>query len=190
MSPAASRARCQLFFGSRHPAFWPAPVTLSTAGATLRDYDVVMPRKQPTPVRLDPDVAARLALWASAHPGLSLSSAINRLVDEGLRAEEHPGIVFRPGATGRRAGLVGGPDVWEVVRAVRSARHVEPDLSEDEILQLVSHNTGVSVRLIQAAVRYWATYPDEIDAEIHAAAAAEEQAELAWRRQQDLLCRR
>jgi hypothetical protein len=149
-----------------------------------------MPRKQPTPVRLDPDVAARLTSWASAHPGLSLSSAINRLVDEGLRAEEHPGIVFRPGATGRRAGLAGGPDVWEVIRAVMSARHAESELSEDEILQLVSRNTGVSVRLIQVAVRYWATYLDEIDVEIRAAAAAEEQAEVAWRRQQDLLCRR
>ncbi len=46
-------------------------------------------------MRLDPGVAARLSSWASAHPGLSLSSAINRLVDEALRAEEHPGIMFR-----------------------------------------------------------------------------------------------
>jgi hypothetical protein len=154
------------------------------------DYDVIMVRKQSTPVRLDPDVATRLATWASAHPGLSLSSAINQLVDHGLRAEEHPGIVFRPGATGRRAGLVGGPDVWEVIRAAMSARDVEPELSEEEILQLVSRNTGVSVRLIQVAVRYWARYPQEIDAEIHAAAVAEEQAEVAWRRRHELLCRR
>lgn len=111
-------------------------------------------------------------------------------VDEALRAEEDPGIAFRSGATGRRAGLVGGPDVWEVVRAVRSARHAEPELSEEEILQLVSRNTGVAARLIQIAVRYWAQYSDEIDVEISAAAAADEQAEAAWARQQDLLCRR
>lgn len=153
---------------------------------TRSDYDVVMARKEPTPVRFDPDVMTRLASWVSAHPGLSLSSAANRLVDEALRAEEHPGIVFRPGATGRRAGLVSGPDVWEVVRAVRSARHAEPELTEEEILQLVGHITGMPVRLIQVAVRYWAHYPDDIDTEI----AASEAAEAAWRRRQELLCRR
>lgn len=149
-----------------------------------------MARRSPTPVRFEPGVAARLTSWASAHPGLSLSSATNRLVDEALRTEEHPGIVFRPGATGRRAGLIAGPDVWEVVRAVKSAREAEPDLAEDEILQLVSENTGVPARLVQTAVRYWATYRDEIDAEIQANELAEAQAELVWQRQQELLCRR
>lgn len=138
-------------------------------------------------MRFDPDVAARLGAWIAAHPGLSLSSAANRLVDEALRAEEHPGIVFRPGATGRRAALIGGPDVWEIVRAVRSARSGEPDLAEDGIVQLVGDNTGVPVRLVRVALRYWATYPDETDAEVEAADAAEEQAEAAWLRQQELL---
>jgi len=157
---------------------------------TLVDYHVVMPRKQPTPVRFDADVIARLASWASTHPGLSLSSAANRLVDEALRAEEHPGIVFRPGATGRRAGLVNGSDVWEVVRAVRSARDAEPAMTEQEILELVGTNSGLPVRLVQVAVRYWAGYPDEVDAEIHAAETADEQAEQAWQRQRELLCPR
>ena len=46
-----------------------------------------------------------------------------------MRMTEHPGVVFREGPTGRRAGLVGGADVWEVVRAVKSARAAEPDLA-------------------------------------------------------------
>lgn len=33
-----------------------------------------------------------------------------------MRLEHHPGIPFRDGASGRRAIVVGGPDVWEVVR--------------------------------------------------------------------------
>jgi hypothetical protein len=118
---------------------------------------------------------------------MSLSSAANRLVDEALRMSEHPGIVFRPGPTGRRAGLVAGPDVWEVVRTVKSARAHEPDLTEDDLLTLVADNTGVPVRLIRDAVRYWASYPSDIDAEIAAAEAAEEAAEEAWRRERDLL---
>jgi len=106
-----------------------------------------------------------------------MSSVANRLVDEGLRMSEHPGVVFRDGPTGRRAGLVAGPDVWEVVRAVRSARVAEPDLAEEPLLALVADNAGIPLRLIRAAVRYWAAYPGEIDAEIAMAAAAELTAE-------------
>jgi hypothetical protein len=132
-------------------------------------------------------VADRLAVFVSINHGLSLSSAANLLVDEGLRMMEHPGVLFRPGPTGRRAGLAAGPDIWEVVRAVRSARTAEPGLSEDELLALVAGNTGVPVRSIRVATGYWAAYPDEIDAEISAADIAEENAEQAWRRERGLL---
>jgi hypothetical protein len=37
------------------------------------------------------------------------------------------------------------------------------------------------------AVRYWAAYPSEVDAEIAAADAAEEAAEQAWLRERQLL---
>lgn len=57
---------------------------------------------------------------------------------------EHPGIVFRPGPMGRRAGLIGGPDVWEAVRAVKSARATEPGLPEGELLDLIAGNTGMT----------------------------------------------
>jgi hypothetical protein len=148
---------------------------------TRNDYYVVMAKRAATPVRFDMVVAKRLSAFVVANPGMSLSSAANRLVDEALR------IVFRPGPTGRRAGLVGGPDVWEVVRAVKSTRAAEPGLAEDELLALVAENTGIPVRLIRAGVRYWASYAEEIDAEIAAAEAAEEVAEDAWRRERQLL---
>jgi hypothetical protein len=154
---------------------------------TRSDYHVVMAKRAATPVRFDMSVAERLSAFVVANPGMSLSSAANRLVDEALRMNEHPGIVFRPGPTGRRAGLVGGPDVWEVIRAVKSARAAEPGLAEEELLALIAENTGIPVRLIRAAVRYWASYTEEIDAQIAAAEAAEESAEDAWRRERRLL---
>jgi hypothetical protein len=151
------------------------------------DYNVVMSKRAATPVRFDPAVAERLSSFAAANPGMSLSSAANRLVDEALRIGEHPGVVFRPGATGRRAGLIGGPDVWEAVRAVKSARASEPGLPEDELLKLIAENTGMPARSLRIAIRYWASYPDEIDTEIAAADAADEAAEQAWRRERQLL---
>jgi hypothetical protein len=40
---------------------------------------------------------------------------------------------------------------------------------------------------VNTAVRYWAAYPIEVDAEIAAADAAEEAAEQSWRRERQLL---
>lgn len=157
--------------------------------ATWHDYRVVMSRRSATPVRFEHAVGERLAAYVASHPGSSLSSAANRLVDEGLRTIEHPGIAFRDGVTGRRAGLVGGPDVWEVVRALRSARVTEPELAEEDVLGLVAANSGLPPRLVRTAVRYWASYPDEIDAEIDAASAAEDAADQAWQRERQLLAR-
>jgi hypothetical protein len=154
---------------------------------TRSDYNVVIVKRAATPVRFDMAVADRLSAFVVANPGMSLSSAANRLVDEALRMNEHPGIVFRPGPTGRRAGLVGGPDVREVIRAVKSARAAEPGLAEEDLLALVAENTGIPVRLTRAAVRYWASYAEEIDAEIAAAEVAEAAAEDAWRRERQLL---
>ncbi len=39
-------------------------------------------------------------------------------------------------------------------------------------MSLVSENTGIAPRLVTTAVRYWAAYPGEVDAEIAAADAA------------------
>src|SRR5712691_1560663 len=113
-----------------------------------------MSKRAATPVRFDTAVAERLSSFVAANPGTTLSSAANRLVDEALRMSEHPGIMFRPGPTGRRAALAGGPDVWELVRAVKSARTAEPVLADDRLLAELEDNTGVPLRLVRAAVRY------------------------------------
>jgi hypothetical protein len=79
--------------------------------------------------------------------------------------------------------------VWEIVRAVKSARTAERELADDGLLGLIADNTGTPLRLVRVAVRYWASYPDEIDAEIASADAAEDAAEQAWRREHQLLAR-
>lgn len=117
----------------------------------------------PRSIRLDAAVETRLASYVARHPGLSSSSVAARLVDEGLRMDEHPGVAFREGPIGRRATLVGGPDVWEVLHAAKSARTAEPDLSEGDLLELVAANSGLPARLVRAAVAYWAAYPEEIE---------------------------
>jgi hypothetical protein len=143
----------------------------------------------PRSIRFDERVRERLTAYVASHPGWSGSSAANRFVDEALRMEDHPGVVFRDGPTGRRAVLIGGPDVREVIRAVKSARAAEPKLDPDEIVALVTTNAGVPPRLVETAIRYWAAYPDDIDAWIDEVESFEEQALQAWERRQDLLSR-
>src|SRR3974377_2589129 len=100
-----------------------------------------MSKRAATPVRFDTAVAERLSSFVAANPGMSLSSAANRLVDEALRMAEHPGITFRSGPTGRRAALAGGPDVWEVIRAIKSAHAAEPGLDSDDLVRLGREHT-------------------------------------------------
>src|ERR1700716_937911 len=112
-----------------------------------------MSKRAATPVRFDVTVAERLASFVAANPGMSLSSAANRLLGGDPRMSAHPRIGFRPGPTGRRAALAAGPDVWEVVRAVKSARTAEPELADDGLLLLVADNTGIPPRLRRAPPR-------------------------------------
>ncbi|MDN5860324.1 MAG: hypothetical protein L0H84_17090, partial [Pseudonocardia sp.] len=143
----------------------------------------------PASVRFDPAVAARLSRFVAAHPGLSASAATNLLVDEALRSQEHPLIVFRDGPAGRRARLVGGPDVWELGAAVRSARAAETDITADELVELVAATSGVVPRLVRAAIDYWTAYPAEIDGWITRAAEEAAEAQHRWAREQALLGR-
>ena len=143
----------------------------------------------PSSVRFEPKVLARLAAFVAAHPDMSLSSASNRLVDEALRMYEHPLIVFRDGPAGRRARLVGGPDVWEVIGAVRSVRTADPGQTGDAVLELVAETSGVSVAMVRAAVAYWGDYPEEVDAFLDRARAEAVQARLRWDRERELLDR-
>jgi hypothetical protein len=141
----------------------------------------------PRSVRFDDDVLRRLDRYVRSHPGASASSVTNIFVDEALRTEEHPGIMFRPGPTGRRAGLVGGPDVWEVIGALQAIRVQEPGLAGEPLVEVVAEATGLSPRMVRIAVRYYSVYPAEVEERIVANREAAQEAEAAWQAEQDLL---
>jgi hypothetical protein len=110
--------------------------------------------------RMDEAVLARLAKL-SKREGQPRSRVAEQLIDEGIRMREFPGIVFRPGPTGRRAALADGPDVWEVVRGLKQARSGRAD-----VIELLMASTNLRRDQIRLAADYYAAYPDEIDARI------------------------
>ena len=101
--------------------------------------------------------------------------------------EEHPGVIFHDGPMGRRATLVGGPDVWEIIQALRSARTAEPEMNEAELLELVADNGGVAPRLVRIALDYWAAHPDDVDALVDHAARIDDSQRTAAERTRGLL---
>jgi hypothetical protein len=141
----------------------------------------------PRSIRFDPDVLKRLRHAAGRHEGASVSAMVNRYVDEAMRMEEHPGVFFRSGPSGRRAVLIGGPDVWEVIRAIKNVRNADPSLTADDVVDAVSESSGLPAGKISIAVRYWSAFSNEIDAWIDAADADEAAAEERFRRERDLL---
>ena len=70
---------------------------------------------RPFSLRMDDALASELEAQAR-RTGEPKSRLAHRLLEEGLRMEAHPGIIFREGLAGRRPAVLGGPDVWEIIR--------------------------------------------------------------------------
>ena len=169
----------------------PAPAQTSARGAPLQYYSA---RQRQTgedtcamsrhlSVRIGDDVFAQLDAQ-SQRSGQSRSAVARRLLEEGLHMERHPGIVFRPGPGGRRAGLIDGPDVWEVVSALRGT-----DTGAADSLSDFGERTGLTTDQIRAALRYSCAYTDEVGAWIRRVDEEAERAKVQWRREQEVLGR-
>ena len=133
---------------------------------------------RPTSFRLRDDLLERLDSEAAA-TGTSVSALVASVLDEGLKTRRFPGIVYRDGPTGRRAGLLGGPDVWEVVRAVRGMV-----AQGEQRVRRVAAERALPVERVRLAVDFYAEFPDEVDARITAdEVAARHARELIERRE-------
>ena len=143
------------------------------------DYNVYM--SEVVSVRLSDPVARRLRERAAAEDE-AVSGLAQRLVDEGLRMAAHPGIVFRPGPSGRRAALMRGPDVWEVVGLLQTL-----DTRGEAAIVDAAKWLALAEAQVRAALAYYGAFPNEIDARITANQAAAAQAQREWETQQRLL---
>lgn len=136
----------------------------------------------PLSIRFDPVLLERLRRRARTVPGATASGLAQRLVDEGLRTGEHPGIIFKDGPTGRRAALAGGPDVWEIVNVLR-----ELDERGEAAVDASAALLNLTDAQVRTALAYYAAYDEEIDAEIADNEEASRAAEKAWQVSQQLL---
>ena len=118
--------------------------------------------------RMDEVVLKRLDRL-SRREGVSRSRIAERLIDEGTRMDEFPGVVFRPGPAGRRAALATGPDVWEIVRDLKAAAS-----AGREPISATAEATDLPEAKVKLAADYYASYPEEIDERLTVEAEAAE----------------
>ena len=92
----------------------------------------------------------------ASESGKEFSSVVNELLDESVRMQRCPGIVFIEGAAGRRARVAGtGIDVWELITTFRSV-----DEYPNRLRQAYHWLTE---QQISSALCYYKAYPEEID---------------------------
>ncbi len=134
--------------------------------------------RKPVAFRLRSDTAARLQRHAR-EVRETQTSLVERYIEEGLRTDRHPAITFRAGASGRRPSLLGTRlDLWQVIATIRQ---------NDNSVARAAEYLGLSPERIQACLRYYADYQDEVDDWAERAQRIADREEASARRQQELL---
>ncbi len=106
--------------------------------------------------RIADDLAQRVGERARPWRASSDSERYRQVIEEWVRLQDHPGIRFVDGPAGRRAALVGGPDVWEIIDTARA--------HEFDAGAILEAHPWLSAELLETARRYFDGFPDEIDA--------------------------
>lgn len=122
-------------------------------------------------------LTARLDQWLendirsfSSALGEGPSATLRRVVAEWWSLEHFPLLEFRDGVTGRRAGLRGGPDVWEIMLVAEGYagdREAKLDALEEHFGGFISRDA------LAQAFAYTDRFPNEITSRLNANARVE-----------------
>lgn len=135
-------------------------------------------KKQAIGFRIATDTIEHLKRRAR-EAGAPQTTLAERYIGEGLRMDEHPLIYFREGELGRRAALLGARlDVADVIETIRQ---------NDNSVEEAADYLELPVEHVEACLRYYADYKDEIEELIERARAAAEREQERWRRRQEAL---
>lgn len=114
----------------------------------------------PFSLRMEEDTHEALRLHAE-EADISPSKLVNRYVKEGLRMDTHPAIAFKTTARGRRAVLASHPGL-QLIDIVGTWQ------GEDQDVAATARYFKLGDDEVQAVLRYYAEYRDEIDLDLKA----------------------
>ncbi len=136
------------------------------------------PTKQSVAFRFERSTVAHLKQRAQETHAPQTALA-ERYIEEGLRHDEHPLIYFREGEAGRRPALLGTrldvPDVLTTIK--QNGNSVEEAAAYLEM----------PVEHIEACLRYYADYKDEVNAWIERSHAIAQRERERWQRRRQAL---
>jgi uncharacterized protein (DUF433 family) len=134
--------------------------------------------KQSIAFRFDRITVARLKQRAQETHSPQTALA-ERYIEEGLRRDEHPRVYFRDGEAGRRPALLGTRlDVADVVTTIRQNGNSVEEAAD--YLEIPPEH-------VEACLRYYADYTDEIDAWIERSHAIAQRERERWQRRRRAL---
>lgn len=137
---------------------------------------------RPTSFRIPEPVKERLDKTA-ARRGQKPSSVAVRLIDEGLRMAEHPGVTFHDSlAHGRVAALAGGPDVAEVIDVLTGL-----EARGDARVAEAAEWFGIHPSRVRIAMGYYTAFRDDIDHQIEVRHREAAELQARWADEQSLL---
>jgi uncharacterized protein (DUF433 family) len=137
--------------------------------------------QKPFSIRMSERTLGRLDAGARMR-GEAKARTAERLIDEGLRMEDHPGIVFRDGPTGRRAAVASGPDVWEIIETLKGT-----GLAGEQALAATAEWGNLTLAQVRTAVSYYGDFRQEVDERIVLNREVAERQREAWERAQETL---
>lgn len=136
------------------------------------------PTKQSVAFRFHRETVAHLKRRAleTRAPQTTLAE---RYIEEGLRHDEHPLIYFREGAAGRRPALLGTRlDVADVIATIRQ---------NGNSIEETAGYLEIPAEHVEACVRYYADYKDEVDTWIERSEALAQRERERWERRRQAL---
>lgn len=117
----------------------------------------------------------------AAETGSAQGVLAERYIEEGLRMDDHPGISFRDGGSGRRPALLGTRlDVAEVIETLHQ--------NSSSVTETADY-LDLSPAQVETAIRYYAEYQDEVDAWIAQSRAIAERERELWVKREAALAR-
>ena len=117
---------------------------------------------RPTSFRLPEELLERLDDEATS-TGASATALLATILDEGLKTRRFPSIVYRDGPIGRRAAIVGGPDVWEIIRALKQTSG-----KGERRVRALADELALSPAHIRLAIDFYGANPSEVENRIAA----------------------
>lgn len=134
--------------------------------------------KQSVAFRFDPITVKRLKQRADQTQAAQTTLA-ERYIEEGLRRDEHPLIFFHEGEAGRRPALLGTRlDVADVITTIRQ---------NDNSVEDAADYLEIPVEHVEACLRYYVDYKDEVDAWIERSEAIARRERERWERRRQAL---